>query len=148
MHSINSTTTCRKTYCIIIFMRWRPGSFWIEESHQKHSLMPIHRPNLMIHILVLVCFHVGSCDFICLVSPEIFLAGTFVQVEQRQTLHLLLVFQSHHESDWYLWLFIKRLHIFGLQNWIPSMSFNCVWNPRVNSCLCNDKFGMNNYTHH
>lgn len=113
MHSINSTTTCRKTYCIIIFMRWRPGSFWIEESHQKHSLMPIHRPNLMIHILVLACFHVGSCDFICLVSPEIFLAGTFVQVKQRQTFHLLLsvsisswkwlIFMTFYKTFTYIW---------------------------------------------
>lgn len=113
MHSINSTTTCRKTYCIIIFMRWRPGSFWIEESHPKHSLMPIHRPNLMIHILVLVCFHVGSCDFICLVSPEIFLAGTFVQVKQRQTFHLLLsvsisswkwlIFMTFYKTFTYIW---------------------------------------------
>ena len=113
MHSINSTTTCRKTYCIIIFRRWRPGSFWIEESHPKHSLMPIHRPNLMIHILVLVCFHVGSCDFICLVSPEIFLAGTFVQVKQRQTFHLLLsvsisswkwlIFMTFYKTFTYIW---------------------------------------------
>lgn len=113
MHSINSTTTCRKTYCIIIFRRWRPGSFWIEESHPKHSLMPIHRPNLMIHILVLACFHVGSCDFICLVSPEIFLAGTFVQVKQRQTFHLLLsvsisswkwlIFMTFYKTFTYIW---------------------------------------------
>lgn len=113
MHSINSTTTCRKTYCIIIFRRWRPGSFWIEESHPKHSLMPIHRPNLMIHILVLACFHVGSCDFICLVSPDIFLAGTFVQVKQRQTFHLLLsvsipswkwlIFMTFYKTFTYIW---------------------------------------------
>ena len=87
MHSINSTTTCRKTYCDIIFMRRRPGSFWIEESHQKHSLMPIHRPNLMIHILVLACFHVGSCDSICLVSPEMFLAGVYICKWRHLTNH-------------------------------------------------------------
>lgn len=119
MHSINSTTTCRKTYCIIIFMRWRPGSFWIEESHQKHSLMPIHRPNLMIHILVLACFHVGSCDFICLVSPEIFLAGTFVQVKQRQTFHLLL---SVSISSW-KWLIFMTFY----------KTFTYIWPTKLNS---------------
>lgn len=61
LHSSNSTKTFKKTYCII-FMWRRPGCFQIEKSHQNHSLMRIHKPNLIIHMLVLACFHVGGCE--------------------------------------------------------------------------------------